>query len=134
MSKTLLTTSDVPMYIRDIVKRLSPCLVDYEDEAGNWWGYTFKLTAKWKIGYESQLVSDTEKLIEWAQRYYAHAKIVRYDWWDDYIQKPSEYSCKGDRSHRRKAYREGFHNHAIIVISDPVANRFEKDNYYKDIK
>ena len=37
----LLTQNDVPQYIRKIVQRLHPVLMEFEDEDGNWWGYTF---------------------------------------------------------------------------------------------
>ena len=32
----LLTRDDVPQYIREIVKRLHPVLMEYEDEEGKW--------------------------------------------------------------------------------------------------
>lgn len=61
----LLTENDVPQYIRKIVQRLHPVLMDFEDEEGEWWGYTFRLDAKWKCGYESQLENDCQKLLKW---------------------------------------------------------------------
>lgn len=130
MSKkaALLTTEDVPEYIKEIVKRLSPVLVDYTDEEGNWWGYTFRLNAKWKCGYENQLINDTEKLVKWCRNWYAHSEIVRYNWW--YEEFDDEYMLYKGR--RRKAWKEGFRNNVILVISDPVAYRFEKDGFYKD--
>ncbi len=127
---SLLTTEDVPQYIKNIVSRLSPVFVDYEDEEGNWWGYTYKLTAKWKTGYETQLVNDAEKLVKWAKRWHSHAKIVRYERWEDNV--PCTAHHKGDMWHRRKAQRSGYHNSAILVISDPVSNRFERDGFYRE--
>ena len=35
---TILTTEKVPAYIREIAKRLAPCLMDVHDEDGDWWG------------------------------------------------------------------------------------------------
>lgn len=58
----LLTQNDVPQYIKEIVQRLRPVLIQFEDEDGNWWGYTFRLDAKWKCGYESQLQNDCKKI------------------------------------------------------------------------
>lgn len=127
----LLTREDVPKYVKDIVKRLHPVLMEYEDEEGNWWGYTFRLDAKWKCGYESQLENDCEKLIKWCESWYAHTKLIKYMWWSDQVSTSNEYQWKGSYAHRRKAWREGVRNHAYLVISDPVANRFEKDGFYK---
>ena len=127
----LLTRDDVPQYIREIVKRLHPVLMEYEDEEGNWWGYTFRLDAKWKCGYESQLMNDCVKLLKWCESWYAHAKLIRYMWWDEQVPTTHDYEWKGTRSHKRKALREGWRNHAYLVISDTVAHRFEKDGFYR---
>ena len=80
MSKNsfLLTKNKVPEYIKEIVKRLHPVLMEFEDEEGNWWGYTFRLDAKWKCGYESQLKSDCVKLLNWCENWNAHAKLIKY--------------------------------------------------------
>ena len=45
----LLTRDDVPQYIRKIVQRLYPVPIDFEDEEGNWWGYTFRLDASGNV-------------------------------------------------------------------------------------
>lgn len=127
----LLTSKDVPKYIKDIVKRLQPVLMEFEDENGNWWGYTYKLNAKWKCGYESQLKNDCERLLKWCESWYAYARVIEYAWWYDKVSTPKEYDYKGTKYHKNKALREGFRNHIYLVISDPVANRFEKDNFYK---
>ena len=124
----LLTTNDVPQYIREIAARLSPVMLDYKDKEGNsWWGYTFRLNAKWKCGYEGQLQNDAEKLVHWCKGWYAHAEVIEYHYWNDGISPYQTY-----HSLERKRWREGFRNHAFLVISDPVANRFEKDKFYKD--
>lgn len=128
----LLTQNDVPQYIKEIVQRLHPVLMEFEDEDGNWWGYTFRLDAKWKCGYESQLQNDCEKLLKWCESWYAHAKVIRYGWWHNEVKTSGDYYPKGTKGHKRKALREGFRNHVYLVISDPVANRFEKDGFYKN--
>mgnify|MGYP003292420194 CR=1 FL=1 len=128
----ILTESNVPQYIRDIVNRLEPILVDYKDENGSWWGYTFRLNAKWKCGYEGQLETDCVKLVKWCQRYGAYAKVYKYAWWWDNEQVLiNSTAMKGTIAHRTRALRSGWQNHAMLVISDPVAYRFEKANYYR---
>lgn len=125
----ILTKEDVPQYIQEIVKRLHIVMIDYiDDKEQNWWGYTFKLKAKWKLSYEHQLEADCEKLLKWCKRWNAHAELIKYMWWN------KEVPCQGyeyTKTHYRKAMRKGFHNHALLVISDPVAHRFEKDNFYR---
>lgn len=127
----LLTRDDVPQYIRKIVQRLYPVPIDFEDKEGNWWGYTFRLDAKWKCGYESQLENDCKKLLAWCEHWYAHAKLIQYMWWYNEVSISREDKIKGTHWHQRKALREGWRNHAYLVISDPVAYRFEKDGFYK---
>lgn len=124
----LLTTADVPKYIREIVSRLRLSM-DYAE--GDNPGYTFKLYGKHKIGYEDQLVSDCEKLIKWCQSWYADAYIVsEHFWWNAVEQVPG--GLFADKAHRRKAYRAGVRNYIKVVITDPVAHRFEKDGFYKN--
>lgn len=79
---SLLTKKDVPQYVKEIVKRLHPVKIEYIDEDGIWWGYTFRLDAKWKCGYESQLEKDCQQLMKWCESWYAHVKLIRYMWWD----------------------------------------------------
>lgn len=127
MSKTLLVTADVPAYIREIVRNLR-LTTDYQEQDVP--GYTFKLYGKYKIGYEDQLKRNCERLLKWCQRYYADAYIVsEHFWWKDVD--PSRSDDFYTREHRRKAYRDGFRNYIKVVITDPVAHRFEKDNFYK---
>lgn len=127
----LLTRDDVPQYIRKIVQRLYSVPIDFEDEKGNWLGYTFRLDAKWKCGYESQLENDCKKLLAWCEHWYAHAKLIQYMWWYNEVSISREDEIKGTHWHQRKALREGWRNHAYLVISDPVAYRFEKDGFYR---
>lgn len=54
-------------------------------------------------------------------------------WWYNEVEPSNEYDFKGACDHQRKALREGWRNHAYLVISDPVANRFEKDDFYKEV-
>lgn len=129
---TILTTEKVPAYIREIVKRLAPCLMDFHDDDGDWWGYTFRLNAKWKCGYENQLKTDCEKLIAWCSAHDAHSALIRYSWWYNDAPLPNSNTIRGSKEHRQRAWKSGFRNHAYLVISDPVAYRFEKDGFYKD--
>lgn len=129
MSKTTLTTADVPKYIREIVPRLR-LTTDYAE--GDIPGYTFKLYGKHKVGYEDQLHSDCEKLLAWCKRWYADAYIASEHFWYTDVPVPNRFS--GDHSHRRRAYEMGYRNYIKVIITDPVAHRFEKDNYYREEK
>lgn len=130
----LLTQKDVPRYIKEIVQRLHPVSMEYEDENGNWWGYTFRLDAKWKCGYESQLQNDCEKLLKWCESWYAYARPIKFMWWYNEVGTSNKHDFKGTHWRQRKALREGYRNHVYLVISDPVAGRFEKDGFYKEVK
>ena len=130
MSKTLITTNDVPQYIRDIVRNLRPSVSELEETALP--GYTFRLYGNHKVGYESQLSTNCEKLLAWCRRYYAEAYVVQQHFWFDDVAKPGSSFAGGDKCHQRKAYREGFRNYISVVITDPVAYRFEKDGYYRE--
>lgn len=130
MSKTLITTNDVPQYIRDIVKNLRLSVSEPEETALP--GYTFRLYGNHKVGYESQLSTNCEKLLDWCHRYYADAYVVQQHFWFDDVAKPGSSFAGGDKCHQRKAYREGFRNYISVVITDPVAYRFEKDGYYRE--
>lgn len=131
MSKTFITTNDVPQYIRDIVKNLRPSV--FEPEEATLPGYTFRLYGNHRVGYESQLSTNCEKLLDWCRRYYADAYVVQRHFWIDDVEKPGG-AYTGDKSHQRKAYRDGFRNYITVVITDPVAYRFEKDGFYRERK
>lgn len=126
MSKTLLTTVDVPKYIREIVARLH-LTTDYAENDIP--GYTFKLYGKWKVGYESQLDSDCEKLIAWCKRCFADAYVAeRHFWYNEVEMGPFAMQ----KQKMRKAFRIGYRNYIKVIITDPVAHRFEKDGYYRE--
>ena len=127
MSKTLLTTADVPKYIREIASRLH-LTTKYAD--GDIPGYVFLLYGKYKIGYEEVLDRDCDKLLAWCKRYYADAYKVSEHYWQTDVS-PTPGGLRGDGSHRDKAYRIGYRNYIKVVITDPVAHRFEKDGYYR---
>ena len=126
----ILTNGKVPAYIKEIAKRLKPVLIDYKTEEGDFWGYTFRLDAKWKCGYESQLASDCQKLIDWCRRQHAHTELIEYCFWYDKV--PADGTIWGSKYHLARARKKQFRNHAYLVITDPVAFRFERDNYYRD--
>lgn len=126
----LLTKEDVPKYIKEIVSRLQPVSGnEYADHPEYEIGYTFKLYGKYKRGYESMLESDCEKLIKWANSWYADTRVVEKCFWEE---KCAVYN-HGFYDYTRTfnaANKEHFRNYYVIVITDPVANRFEKDGYY----
>jgi len=55
-------------------------------------------------------------------------------WWHKEVPTPHAYDYKGTRQHYQKALRDGWKNHAYLVISDPVARRFEDGGFYKEEK
>ena len=123
MSTTFIKTSDVPQYIREIVRRMYPTCIEAEVP-----GMTFKLYGKHKVGYEGQLINDCADLLKWAERYYADAHIVtRHFWFDDVPYGGAQFSG----AHRDKAYRLGFKNYYTIVVTDPVARIFEMNNFFR---
>lgn len=126
-----LTNKKVPKYIKEIAQRLTPKLMEYRDEEGSFWGYTFELRAKWKCGYESQLEKDTKALLIWCKRHGAEAKLIKYAMWYNTVP-VSDPLDRGSKYHLRKALKLGWHNKAYVVITDPVAQRFEKDNFYRE--
>jgi len=128
MSKTILTTSDVPKYIKEIVPRLNQTTDYAENDLP---GYTFKLYGRHKIGYEDQLTSDCEKLLAWCKRYYADAYIASEHFWRTDVPAPNRFGL--DHAHKRRAYETGYRNYIKVVITDPVAHRFEKDGYYREV-
>lgn len=119
-TKTILTSSDVPQYIREIAARLVP---DKSCQTGGVWGYNFRLYAKWPRGYVAQLNDDCEKLLAWCRRHYAEAELVKRQLW---------YDVHPDWDFRT-AERRKFHNYAVVAITDPVARRFEMDRFYKGV-
>lgn len=127
MSKTMLLAEDVPQYIREIVKNLR---LDTRYEEDDVPGYTFRLYGKHRVGYESQLSSDCEKLLAWCKRHYADAYVVGEHFW--FTDVPAPHDFGGDLAHQRKAYELGYHNYIKVVITDPVALRFENDRYYRE--
>ena len=127
MSKTMLTTADVPKYIKEIVTRLKPT-TDYEEN--DLPGYTFKLYGKYKVGHENMLVNECAKLLNWCKRYCADAYVASNHFW--YADVPAPHAFRGDLAHQRRAYELGYRNYIKVIITDPVAHRFEKDGYYRE--
>lgn len=128
MSKTLLTSKDVPQYIRAIVKNLRPAVSEPDKTALA--GYTFRLYGNYLVGYENQLLANCEKLLDWCRKRYADAYVVQTHFWIDDVARPVG-AFYGDKQHRAKAYRDGYRNYITVVITDPVAYRFEKDGFYR---
>lgn len=129
---TLLTTEDVPKYIREIATRLRP--INSSDpiwcDARCQPGYTFRLYGRRKLGAEIGSRQDAEKLVKWAKSWFAHAEIIEEHLWYDHVD-IGRYGYSGSKAHKAKAYREGFRNYWYVVITDPVCHRFEKDGFYR---
>lgn len=118
-TKTILTSNDVPQYIREIAARLVP---DKSCQDGVW-GFNFRLYAKWPRGYITQLMNDCDKLLAWCRRHYAEAELVKRCIW---------YDVHPDWNFQT-AERRKFHNYVVVTITDPVARRFENDHFYKGV-
>ena len=125
MSRTRITSADVPKYIRDIASRLRRDLTCQNGV----WGYNWGLYGQHKIGYENQLATECQKLLAWCRRYYAEAELIEEHYW--WHQVPSIHGDGGSKWHRQRAYRAGVRNYVIVTITDPVAQQFEKDNFYR---
>lgn len=100
----------VPKYVAELVKRkrIAPAPT-YEQEA-DVYGYTWRVykhsNGQWEASFEAEVL----RLVNWAKREYADARLVRHVW----------FSVK---EHRKPLYRRDY---AIVVITDPVAQRLEK--------
>ena len=94
----------IPKYIQNML----PCLKPVFHNQGQP-GYTFKLYGKYRYGRNQTLPGDAHRLVEWARRNYADAKILELHQRDHY-----------DR-------RRGVNiDYAIVEITDPVALAIEK--------
>lgn len=115
----ILSPSRLPKYVKEMLPRLKPC--NNYDLPNMVPGYTWVLRGKHKIGYSSQLVSEAEHLVDYANRQ-GHLSS------DD-----EEKSCiiemyfpgGGTRQGERKAYRNHLRNKITMVIYDPVARILE---------
>lgn len=114
MSRTNISLSDIPQYIKDILPRL------HQSKTKE---HVWELYGKHKCGYESKLETEANKLVNFAKRFYADAEIVETHFWYD-VFRDSEVSWK---TRRAKAYCQGFRNSVEIRITDPVALILEKE-------
>ena len=100
----------VPKYVADMVsqKRIVPAPVrEHEADAH---GYTWRVYKRNNGQWERTFEAEVLRLVEWAKREYADARLVRHVW----------FSAK---EHRKPLYRMDY---AIVVITDPVAQKLEK--------
>lgn len=105
MSRTLITTDDVPKYVREITSRMYKTPVGaYEKEIV---GYTFTVYGRFKTVYDSRLERDLERLVKWAQRYYAESNIIA-------------------TAFNKRIGKKGYVHFAVITITDPVCRILEK--------
>lgn len=103
----MLSSNNIPKYIHKIIDNnlvYAGCAAQHSD----YYGYTFRLYGKHKIGYEQQLFNDAEKLVKWASRNHATSFAVRVR---------SYYGPE-----MQQAYKKGLRNYVDLVITDPVAN------------
>lgn len=102
----MLSKSNIPKYIHKIIDGNLE-YAGYAAQHSDYYGYTFRLYGRHKIGYADQLFNDADKLIKWANRKYATSFVVRAR------------SYYGPEMQR--AYKKGLRNYVDLVITDPVA-------------
>lgn len=106
----LLETNDVPKYIRELIK--NAILLNEP--------YKIKIISKHKVGGEKGFNDKVDKLINWCKKWHAEVTIVENGmWWKKYQTASS-------------AYAHGHHNYFVLEVTDPVMNRWEKDNMYRN--
>lgn len=120
MSRELMSQTDIPKYIMELLPRLKPTVIEQENGIV---GYTWRLYGLRKVGGIRTLQTEAEKLVKFAKRYYAESYIVKEHMYYDDV--PYQ-QFKGTKWHIQKAHRDGFHNYITIVITDPVAKQLEK--------
>lgn len=130
MSKELMTTSDIPAYIKGILKDNLYYAKGNEVVDP---GYTFRLyNGKWPFGYEEKLRRNAERLVRWAIRYYADAKIIsEHLWYNVEAYRVENSGIFIPSASKRKARRSGFRNYIVVEITDPVARILEIGGYVK---
>ena len=147
----LLETKDVPKYIREIASRMRFSTPDeivkgvkrLEEKNSNLdtppeltssdWapGYVFRVYGRRKLGAEIGSAKDIEKLIKWANSWGAACKVLEeHNWYED-CPRPNTWGYS-PKSHKNKAYREGYRNYWIILLTDPVCRIFEINNFFKE--
>ncbi len=100
----------VPKYVTEMVKqkRIAPAPVSEQLEDA--WGYAFRVYRYTNGQMEGNFEAEVLRLVKWAIREGAEARLVRHIW----------FSVK---EHRKPLYRRDY---AIVVITDPVAQKLEK--------
>lgn len=134
----ILDTASVPQYVKEIVPRLELLTGSgYEHFiSGGYspydcpYGFMFKLYGKNNVGGEIGFQKDAERLVKWARSWGTDAQIVQtVGWWDH-----PRYRNRTGRAARQAAWKDRFRNYHIVLITDPVLYRFEKDNFYRSEK
>ena len=108
----------VPKYVRDLVERgrLRPAPLDEQasmadvSENKGVYGYMFRFYRHSNNQRERVFEQEAERLVNWANREHAEAKIHYHKW----------YSTK---DHRKPYYKRDY---ALLTITDPVAQKLEK--------
>lgn len=100
----------VPKYVAEMVKWRLIALAPVSEQADDAYGYTFRVYRYTNGQREGNFEAEVLRLVKWAKREYADARLVRHIW----------FSVK---EHRKPQYRRDY---AIVVITDPVAQKLEK--------
>lgn len=107
-------TNQLPKYILNLKGRFNFASVDNKYNVGDMTGYVYKLKARRLLGAEREFINECNKLVSYAERNGASAKLLEIHWGYDYnISKTSNYRKKNC-------------NYAYIYISDFIAYKLEK--------
>ena len=100
----------VPKYVVEMVmrKRITPAPTSEQQEDA--WGYAFRLYRYSNGQREGNFKAEVLRLVEWAKREGADARLVQHIWFTT-------------KEHRKPMYRRDY---ALVVITDPVAQKLEK--------
>ena len=101
-----------PKYVLALIeeKRIAPASIDEQSENMDFYGYTFRLYRKSNMHHSHTHIEEAERLVKWAKREAAEARVVRSVWFTD-------------KEHRKPYWKRDY---VLLVISDPVAIQIEK--------
>lgn len=114
----------IPKYIREILENKACIVTSINGNVDNIDpGYTIRLFGDWPRGYENKLLTSADKLVAWAKRNGADARIVKQQMWYD------RYGCSNVGY--RHAVDVRYRNHIYLVITDPVMLELERAGLVK---
>lgn len=120
----------IPKYVDDLVRdnRLWSAPIGEQSAEGGVYGYVFRLYRLSNSQYDSTLEAEADRLVAWANREYADAKVLDfygpYFWGkDNGVHKRRRIHRFTDMEHRKPYYKRDY---ILVSITDPVAQQIEK--------